>query len=169
MAFAMQISWMVIDTATGLGVTGLTAAGSFTTLKVLEDATLGADIKASATVVDDGAGQYHMAFTTATVPVKEVKVIPVMATATYQAVPVVVGAADLAMLAGTLSGALPELAADPGATPTLAQAVMLAYMKARNAETVTATAKTVKNSAGTTILTHTLSDDGTTNTKAKLA
>lgn len=169
MAFAMQLSWMVINTATGLGVTGLTAAGSFTTLKVKEDVTLGADIKASATVIDDGAGQYSMAFTTATIPVKEVKVIPVMATATYQAIPVVVGAADLAILAGTLSGALPELTSDAGATPTEAQALMLLYMKTRNAETVTATAKTVKNSAGATILTHTLSDDATTFTKSKLA
>jgi hypothetical protein len=101
MAFAMQLSWMVIDTATGLGVTGLTAAGSFTTLKVREDTTLGADIKASATVVDDGAGNYYMAFTTEGTPVKEVKVIPVMATATYQAVPCIVGAESLRQLAGT--------------------------------------------------------------------
>lgn len=167
MAFAMQLSWMVIDTATGLGVTGLTAAGSFTSLKVREDATLGADIKATATVVDDGAGNYYMAFTTATVPVKEVKVIPVMATATYQAVPVVVGAADLAILAGTLSGALPELTVDAGATPTAAQALMRLYMEARNAKTTTNTSKAIKNNAGASIITKAISDDGTTATEAK--
>ena len=66
--------------------------------------------------------------------------------------------------------AIAELTGDPGATPGgIIKALCLLYMKARNAETTTATAKTVKNSAGTTILTHTLADDGTTFTKGKLA
>ena len=66
--------------------------------------------------------------------------------------------------------AIAELTSDPGATPAgIIKALMLLYMKARNAETTTATAKTVKNSAGTTVLTHTLSDDGSTFTKGKLA
>ena len=65
--------------------------------------------------------------------------------------------------------AIAELAADPGATPGgILKALMLLYMKARNAETVTATEKTVKNNAGATVLTHALSDDGTTFTKGKV-
>lgn len=65
--------------------------------------------------------------------------------------------------------AVAELAADPGATPAgIIKLLMLLYMKARNAETVTSAAKTVKNNAGATILTHALSDDGTTFTKGKV-
>ena len=62
-----------------------------------------------------------------------------------------------------------ELAADPGATPTLVKAIMLLYMKVRNLETATSSTATIANNAGTTILSSALSDNGTTFTKAKLA
>ena len=62
-----------------------------------------------------------------------------------------------------------ELTADPGATPTLQKAVMLAYMAIRNQGTETASARTIKNNAGTTILTAAMTDDGTTFTKGKFA
>ena len=101
MAFATQLNYVVIDTGTGLGVTGLTAAGSFTTFKVSEDGTLQADIKATASITDQGAGYYTFAYTTIGTPVKELKVVPVMATAAYQAYPVVVGAESLRQLANT--------------------------------------------------------------------
>ena len=64
--------------------------------------------------------------------------------------------------------AIPELAADPGATPTLAKAMMLAYMWLRNNTQSTATSRKVVNDAGTQVLTATMSDDGTTFTQGKL-
>lgn len=70
-------------------------------------------------------------------------------------------------LAATMSAALAELTGDPGATPTADQVLMLVYMAIRNLRTTTATADTIANSAGATILTAVLSDDGVTYTKAK--
>lgn len=64
--------------------------------------------------------------------------------------------------------AIPELAADPGATPTLAKAMMLAYMWLRNNTQSTATSRKVVNDAGTQVLTATMSDDGTTFSQGKL-
>lgn len=61
-----------------------------------------------------------------------------------------------------------ELTAEPGAEPTVREALMLLYMSLRNAETVTSTARTIKNNAGATIATATLNDDGTTFTKSNL-
>lgn len=61
-----------------------------------------------------------------------------------------------------------ELAqAQPSATPTLVQAVMLTYMMARNALTSASELK-IHNDAGTVIAKASLSDDGTTFTRAKL-
>ena len=76
------------------------------------------------------------------------------------------GSAVVRPLAGGSS--LSELASVPGATPTPEQALMLLYMAMRNKLTVTATAKAVFNSAGTSIASKTLSDDGTTYTEAKM-
>jgi hypothetical protein len=101
MGFATRISYYIFDSTTGLPVTGKTNSTDYTSLKVCEDGTLGADIKASATIVDDGAGNYGFALTTATTPVKEVKACAVMATSTLVAVPVVIGADSLRQLAGT--------------------------------------------------------------------
>ena len=63
---------------------------------------------------------------------------------------------------------LSELASVPGTTPTPEQALMLLYMALRNKLTVTATAKTVFNNAGTSIASKVLTDDGTTYTEAKM-
>jgi hypothetical protein len=63
---------------------------------------------------------------------------------------------------------LAELAqAAPAATPTLAAAMMLLYMALRNGLDTTSTLKSIKNDAGTVITKATLSDDGTTFTKAE--
>jgi hypothetical protein len=62
-----------------------------------------------------------------------------------------------------------ELTADPGATPTLIKAIQFLFMKARNKEEITDTSRTVTNDAGTTILTHTITDNGVTLTKSKVA
>jgi len=83
-----QVSWMVIDSATSLGVTGLTASGDFTTFKLCEDGVNGSDIKGTITIQDHGAGQYGASVTSSAV--KELKVVPVMAVGTYQAYPVVI-------------------------------------------------------------------------------
>ncbi|MDX9787948.1 MAG: hypothetical protein RBT11_14275 [Desulfobacterales bacterium] len=56
----------------------------------------------------------------------------------------------------------------PSATPTLAQAVMLPYMKLRNKTTTTDAELSIYNDAGTKIAKAALSDDGTTFTKAEL-
>ena len=61
-----------------------------------------------------------------------------------------------------------ELSGDPGATPTIEDALMLLYMALRNANTATATARKIMNNAGTAILTGTMSDDSTTFDQGKL-
>jgi len=73
-----------------------------------------------------------------------------------------------ATLSATFTNDMPELSADPGATPTIKEAITLLYSQLRNAETVTSTERTIKNDAGATILTQALSDDGTTFTKEKV-
>lgn len=62
-----------------------------------------------------------------------------------------------------------ELTADPGATPKIREALMLLYMALRNGSTTTAGARTIMDSAGSVIATSTLTDNGTTFTKSKLA
>lgn len=69
-----------------------------------------------------------------------------------------------------LNETLSELAvAAPAATPSLSAALMLMYMALRNQETATATARTIRNDAGTIIATAVLSDDATTFTKGEFA
>lgn len=55
----------------------------------------------------------------------------------------------------------------PPATPTIKQALMLLYMAFRNERTSTDSLLNIKNDAGTVICKATLSDDGTTFTKAE--
>lgn len=64
-----------------------------------------------------------------------------------------------------------ELAVDPGATPTVLQALMLPYMAIRNLRLTDSVGGTDKihNSAGAIILTAAISDSGTLFTKAKYA
>jgi len=62
---------------------------------------------------------------------------------------------------------LAELAADPGATPSVDDAIMLLYMALRNQRDTTATSDEIHNNAGTPLLTATLSDDATTFSKSK--
>lgn len=62
-----------------------------------------------------------------------------------------------------------ELGSVPPATPTLAQAIMMLYMSIRNVHSATAIQEIIKNDAGTTIGTATLSDNGTTTTKGKFS
>jgi len=54
------------------------------------------------------------------------------------------------------------------ATPTFQEAIMLLYMALRNASTATATERTVKNDAGVTVVSATMSDDSTTFNQGKL-
>lgn len=54
------------------------------------------------------------------------------------------------------------------ATPTFHEAIMLLYMGLRNASTATATQRTIKNDAGTTVVSGTMSDDSTTFNQGKL-
>ncbi len=66
-------------------------------------------------------------------------------------------------------GAIPELAqAAPSATPTIQEAVMLMYMALRNEQITTASLTSIKNDAGTVITKATVSDNGTTFTRAEL-
>lgn len=58
-----------------------------------------------------------------------------------------------------------ELSGTPGATPTMAQALMLLYMMVRNRHTASATEEKVYNNAGTAIAKATVSDSGTVFTK----
>ena len=58
--------------------------------------------------------------------------------------------------------------AQPPATPTLKQAIMLLYMALRNQTLTTASLFSVKNDAGTVIAKSSLSDSGTTFTRDKM-
>jgi len=58
--------------------------------------------------------------------------------------------------------------ASPSASPTFEDAIMLLYMAIRNANTATATARAVKNDAGTQIASAVMSDNGTTFDQGKL-
>lgn len=62
-----------------------------------------------------------------------------------------------------------ELTGIPASTPTLYQAIMLLYMSLRNQHFVTAVQETITNSAGSSITTATLNDNGTTYTKGKFS
>lgn len=64
---------------------------------------------------------------------------------------------------------LTELSTLPGASPTLSQAIMLAYMAKRNKHDTTSTTDEIHNDAGTVIATAAVSDDSTTFTRAKYA
>jgi len=55
------------------------------------------------------------------------------------------------------------------ATPTFDEAIMLLYMAIRNASTATATERTIKNDAGSTVASSTMSDNGTTFDQGKLS
>lgn len=68
----------------------------------------------------------------------------------------------------SLNTAIAELSQDvPPATPTVKQALMLLYMALRNERLTTDSLTSIKNDAGTVICKATLSDDGTTFTKAE--
>ena len=80
------VRFFVQDTATGLGVAGLTVAGnSFTSIKLSQDGVLGADIKATITLVDEGAGWYNFVLTALQANYECISPVVVPATATYQA------------------------------------------------------------------------------------
>lgn len=69
------------------------------------------------------------------------------------------------------STTMTELTADPGASPSLGNAVLLNYMAVRNKRVVDATNsnETIANNAGTAIVTACVSDTGTVFTKQKFA
>lgn len=80
------VRFFVQDTATGLGVAALTVAGNaFTTIKLSQDGVLGADIKATITLVDEGTGWYNFATTALQANYDCIAPVVVPATATYQA------------------------------------------------------------------------------------
>lgn len=69
-----------------------------------------------------------------------------------------------------LTAAIAELTGDPGATPTLPEAVMLLYMEARNNFEIhkSPSLRKVHNNAGTVILQSTLDDNGDRFQRGKL-
>lgn len=74
-------------------------------------------------------------------------------------------AAENATAVGSLT--ITELAAVPGASPALKDALALLYMAVRNLRETTATSDTIANDAGAAIATATLSDNGTTFSKSE--
>ena len=83
-----------------------------------------------------------------------------------------IGASGLAAIQAQIqtlfnATAMPELTSAPSATPTIFQALMLAYMSLRNAHTATSNQESITNSGGTVITSAQLTDDGNTFTKAK--
>lgn len=71
--------------------------------------------------------------------------------------------------ADLLGTSLAELTGDPGAAPALKDAIMLLFMAVRNRRVTTETDDTIHNSAGSDILTATISDDGTEFIKGKFS
>jgi hypothetical protein len=65
------------------------------------------------------------------------------------------------------STAIPELTGIPASTPTLFQAMMLLFMSLRNNHTATSGSESIYNSAGTSITSAQLTDDGSTFTKGR--
>lgn len=84
-------------------------------------------------------------------------------------IPGLIAALENVSVADLLGGEITELAADPGASPSLKGALALLYMAIRNKIDVTATAKEIHNNAGAAVFTKTLSDDGTTYSETKMA
>lgn len=83
-----------------------------------------------------------------------------------------IGAPGLASIQAQLQAllnatAIPELVGIPASTPTLFQAMMLIYMSLRNSHIATSSQESISNSAGSSIATAQLSDDGSTFTKAR--
>ena len=64
---------------------------------------------------------------------------------------------------------IPELTTDPGATPTWAQAEAMQFMWLKNNTKSTSTKRFLRNNAGTTVLSATIGDDGTSFVQGKLA
>jgi len=77
--------------------------------------------------------------------------------------------AALTVLALLNATAIPELTSIPGPTPTLFQGLMLLYMSLRNQHTASASQEAIFNDAGSSITHASLSDNGTTYTKAKFS
>lgn len=72
--------------------------------------------------------------------------------------------------AGDVTGStMTELSSDPGASPTMAQAIALLYMAVRNKLDVTSSAKEIHNNAGSVVFTKALTDDGTTYSEGKMS
>jgi hypothetical protein len=85
---ASRMYIFVVDRVTnpGKGVTGLTAAGSFTSIKLDQDGTLSSDIKSTLTNwLDEGTGGYSFDVTAAQTNYGTIKPIAVPSSADYQA------------------------------------------------------------------------------------
>jgi hypothetical protein len=64
--------------------------------------------------------------------------------------------------------AIPELTTDPGATPSWAQQAALQWMWLKNSSKSTSSKRFLRNAAGATVLSATISDDGTSYVQGKL-
>jgi hypothetical protein len=76
--------FFIQDTATGLGVAGKTASTDYTSIKLVQDGVLGADVKASITINDLGGGFYSFALTALQANYDTILPVGVSVTATYQ-------------------------------------------------------------------------------------
>ena len=155
------------------------AAGTRTLTALDEDSTtidLDATIRAAVGLASANMDTQFGAVTLADGSLTAAKI----ATGAITAAKLAAGAIDAAALAtdaaqeirDAVTGAtLTELSADPGASPTLAGAIMLPYMAIRNKRDTDSSGGTDKihNNAGTVILTATISDSGTLFTKGKYA
>lgn len=80
-----------------------------------------------------------------------------------------VAALNNVSVADLLGGTIDELTADPGASPTLKGAVALLYMWLRNKRDLTSGTYEIHKNDDTVLLTASVSNNGTTATKAKFA
>lgn len=171
--FGQAIGDPVADTDTiwGLVNTNLNATvssrASQTSVDTVDD-FLDTEVAAILAAVDTEIANIQSRLPAALVSGRMDSSVGAMATGVITAAAHAAGAIDAAALAtdaaneirdAILAAVLSELGSDPGATPTLANAIMLLFMAVRNQRDTTATVDEIHNSAGTVILNATLSDD----------
>ena len=86
--YSANLTFQVITVATGQPATGLAASSNYSSIKIYQDGSVGADIHTTAQIVEDGGGWYHVVATDLTA-LAEAKLIIAMASATYSVAPTV--------------------------------------------------------------------------------
>jgi hypothetical protein len=163
---------MMVDSADGSPETGLTITNIDLTYVRDQAAAVKSDATAHSAVTDAHADNECIEVDSTNAPglyrVDFVDAAFATGSAAVQLIVTCTGCAPSVMEI-ELVPVLSELTADPGTTPTVEDAIMLRYMMDRNAGTATDVLRTVKNNAGSTVVSATTSWNGTTYNQGKLS